>query len=308
VYEGRPVVQASGSIELWHRQCWALRDVALGPEGPIRQWTPPVPYRAIRFAATSIAVMALAGLGFAQWQMNETHPLPAAALAQVQLGSSEDVATSVKLGGAQHESIPERVATVETQLESRYAVPQLESGLALDEQFPSLRGWTHPVTNSPELMPEQASRHFGSARIGIERPECGAGHCGVDLDGPRGRPIVAVAVGTVVRIEHSELGLDGKSGRYVKIEHDDGALTAYMHLDSIEDGLRVGQRIAAGQVVGTLGATATYVAPPHCHFSLEVPNHPGTHGDNTDTHYVDPAPFLVRATIAPDPRHDHPLF
>ncbi|HEY4238598.1 MAG TPA: M23 family metallopeptidase [Kofleriaceae bacterium] len=293
---------------MWHRQCWALRDVPVGPEGPIRQWTPPVPYRAIRFAAVGIAVMALAGLGFAQWQMEETHPLPASAAAQVQLGSSSTEDVAVKVDGAAREMAPTRVATVETQLESRYEVPRLESGLALDEQFPSLRGWTHPVTNSPELMPSQAARHFGASRIGIERAECGAGHCGVDLDGPRGRPIVAVARGTVVRIERSELGLDGRSGRYVRIEHDDGVLTAYMHLDSIEDGLRVGQRVDAGQPIGTLGASATYVAPPHCHFSLELPNHPGTHGDNTDTHYIDPAPFLVRATIAPDPRHDRPAF
>src|SRR6185436_12765531 len=170
-----------------------------------------------------------------------------------------------------------------------------------DESFPSLRAWTHPVTGAGELMPEQASRHFGAHREGIERAECGDGHCGVDLDGPRGRPIVAVAAGTVVRIELSELGLDGRSGRYVRIEHDDGTFTSYMHMDDVAE-IHVGDRVAAGQYVGTLGATAVFSSAPHLHFSLEVPAHPGLHGDNTNTHYVDPAPFLVRSTIAPSSR------
>src|SRR5262249_27176939 len=103
----------------------------------------------------------------------------------------------------------------------------------------------------------------------------------------------------------SELGLDGRSGRYVRIEHDDGTLTAYMHLDAIAEDLQVGDHVDGGQYIGTLGATAVYSAPPHLHFTLEVPNHPGAHGDNTDTHFVDPAPFLVRAAIAPTPERKH---
>jgi murein DD-endopeptidase MepM/ murein hydrolase activator NlpD len=177
----------------------------------------------------------------------------------------------------------------------------VRSRVRLDETFPSLRAWVHPVTGSAELMPDQGSRHFGARRDGIERPECGEGHCGVDLDGPRGRPIVAVAAGAVVRIELSELGLDGRSGRYVRLEHDDGTYTAYMHMDDVAE-LRVGDRVAAGQYIGTLGATAVFSSAPHLHFSLEVPDHAGLHGDVTDTHYVDPAPFLVRSTIAEPPR------
>ena len=109
----------------------------------------------------------------------------------------------------------------------------------------------------------------------------------------------------MVRVERSELGLDGRSGRYVRIEHDDGSLTAYMHMDDVADGLEVGDHVEAGQYIGTLGATAIYASLPHLHFSLEIPNRAGSLGDITDTHYVDPAPFLARASIAkiPDRRH-----
>ena len=109
-------------------------------------------------------------------------------------------------------------------------------------------------------------RRCPSKRAAISAPSAGAssaasaarGHCGVDLDGPEGRPVVAVADGVVVRVERHELGLDGKSGRYVRIEHDDGTLTAYMHLDEIADGLELGDHVDGGQYIGTLGATAVY--------------------------------------------------
>ncbi len=162
------------------------------------------------------------------------------------------------------------------------------------------------MSDSRELVPEQQSRWFGAERSGVERPECGAGHCGIDLDGPRGQPVVSVADGTVVRVEHHELGLDGRSGRYVRIEHDDGTITAYMHLDDIAPGLEVRDHVEAGQYIGTLGATAVYEAAPHLHFSLEVPLHPGEHhGDHAYTHYVDPAAFLARSAIVPAPDRRH---
>jgi murein DD-endopeptidase MepM/ murein hydrolase activator NlpD len=184
--------------------------------------------------------------------------------------------------------------------------------------------WIHPVTGSEEVYPAQASRQFGAGRAGIlpfggetqadapvagvrGRPECGSGHCGVDLDGPRGRPVVAVADGVVVRVERHEMGLDGRSGRYVRIQHDDGTLTAYMHLDEVADGLEVGDHVDGGQYIGLLGATACFHAAAHLHFSLEVPNRYGETGDTTDTHYVDPAPFLVRAKVVSIPERKHAI-
>ena len=237
--------------------------------------------------ASAVAMIAAIRLGFA----HHLPPAQAALALDVETGEPFDHAVV-------HEQAPAEPLT--TELEDRYPIPAV-AGTSLDELFPSLTGWIHPVTSTTELMPEQPSRRFGASREGIERAECGAGHCGVDLDGPRGRPVVAVEDGIVVRVEHSELGLDGRSGRYVRIEHDDGTLTAYMHLDEIADGLEVGDHVDGGQYIGTLGATAVYSAPPHLHFSLEVPNHPGIHGDNTDTHYVDPAPFLVRASVVSEP-------
>jgi len=296
LHEGRPFVTAFNVVELWHRDCFDDRDVLVTRSTPLDFLpTPPTP-RLIRVLGGTVVGSMLVAIVIGQWTWGEMAPPPAASLANVDLAApAEPVA--LRTIDTSHERIPPRIVTVENELEARYAVP-VRDGKRLDEMFPSLRAWTHPVTGSPELMPEQASRHFGAHRDGIERAECGEGHCGVDLDGPRGRPLVAVAAGTVVRVELSELGLDGRSGRYVRIEHDDGTLTAYMHMDDVAN-VRVGDRVTAGQYIGTLGATAVFASAPHVHFSLEVPAQPGLHGDNTNTHYVDPAPFLARSTIAP---------
>lgn len=300
--EGRPFVTETGAVELWHARCWDVRDepVVVVAALPAPRALPPQTMP--RWLAAAVAASALVGVGFAH--MTSDGPLPDSALAKLELRTAERV--EPRIGVTTHEVAPLRLVSVETREQARYEVPMID-GKPLDERFPSLRGWVHPVTSTPELMPAQASRHFGAERIGIERAECGAGHCGIDLDGPRGRALVAVASGVIVRVERSELGLDGKSGRYVRIQHDDGTLTAYMHMDDVADDLQVGNHVEAGQYIGTLGATAVYSAPPHLHFSLEVPLHGDLHGDITDTRYVDPAPYLVRATIAKTPERRHAI-
>jgi murein DD-endopeptidase MepM/ murein hydrolase activator NlpD len=313
LHDGRPFVNADGAIELWHGSCFDDRDVLVTSSTPADFLPTPPTSRLIRALGGAVAGSIAIAIVVGQWSWGEMAPLPAAALANVDLaGPAEPV--GFRTIESANERTPPRIATAESELEARYAVP-VRAGMRLDESFPTLRTWHHPVTGSAELMPEQASRHFGSRREGIERAECGEGHCGVDLDGPRGQPIIAVAAGTVVRVELNELGLDGRSGRYVRIEHGDGTLTSYMHMDEVA-ALRVGDHVAAGQYVGTLGATAVFSSPPHLHFSLEVPLHADQHGDTTDTRYVDPAPFLVRSTIAPrsaaiaahyDRDHRHPI-
>lgn len=262
--------------------------------------TPPTP-RLVRVLGATVIVSMIVAIGIGQWTWGEMAPPVAALFANVEVGP-EPEPVRFQTFDTKNEHIPPRIVTVQTELETRFDVPVFR-GVRLDESFPSLRTWTHPVSETPELMPEKISRQFGSHRDGIERAECGEGHCGVDLDGPRGRPIVAVAPGVVVRVELRELGLDGRSGRYVRIEHHDGTLTSYMHMDDVAP-VRVGERVTAGQYLGTLGASAVFESAPHLHFALEVPDRPysGWMGDHTNTHYADPAPFLVRATISPIPQ------
>lgn len=207
---------------------------------------------------------------------------------------------SIHIVNIERESIPAKSAGT-LRLEEAHPLPKDRKGRALADLYPSLVTWVHPITGADELFPANAARHFGALRVEIDRSECGQGHCGVDLDGPQGRPLVAVAAGVIARTERRPDGGDGMSGRYVRIQHEDGSITTYMHMDQLAPNLEVGDRVEQGQFIGTLGMTAVRV--PHLHFALELPNTAGLR-DLSNTHYVDPAPFLLRSSIvrAPDRR------
>jgi murein DD-endopeptidase MepM/ murein hydrolase activator NlpD len=300
LHEGRPFVAASGAVELWHSTCWAVRHARPVEEVTVIAPPPPLHVRVTSHVAEVLAALprrriALAAgvLGAAALAFHLRVELPSASLANISVEPTESPALSAQ-------RTEREVAPPVPDDRDRFPIPILHD-MPLDEMYPSLIDWIHPVTATDDLVSPRPTGMFGAERAGVSRTECGEGHCGIDLGGPIGRPIVAVSDGTIIRIERSELGRDGRSGRYIRIEHEDGALTAYMHLDTIVPGLEVGDRVDGGQQIGTLGATAIFTAAPHCHFSLEIPNIPGTHGDHTNTHYIDPAPFLVRARVAPAP-------
>lgn len=308
LHEGRPSVTSDGQVALWHPGCWEQRDVPLAvaavSTAPIAR---PSAGDRIRGAARALiehrrrvgqvagaaAVAAGAAMLVAWMWPVEPDDVP-------ELAAATREPPAVRSAMASRDDAPPRWTRTIQPIGEGSEIP-LVDGKPLDELFPSLKDWVHPVSASAEYMPTFPPRLFGSERVGIERAECGAGHCGVDLDGPRGRPIVAVAAGIVAVAERRELGADGRSGRYVRIQHDDGTFTAYMHLDELADDMIVGTAVRRGQYVGTLGATAVFSAPPHLHFSLEIPNNGAAYarGDHSATHYVNPAPFLLRSTIVP---------
>lgn len=246
----------------------------------------------------AIAMVTIVGGGVAQWVLAR----PSLALANVEVSTAE--ALPVHTHNAEHEVAPP--ALVEPSIEERYPIP-MRNGAPLDEVFTSLRGWVYPVTNPDFVLPPLDTAHFGAERKGVERSECRRGHCGIDLHGPIGKPLVAVADGVVIRVERKRLGSDGRSGRYVRLQHDDGALTAYMHMDKVAPGLEVGDTVRRGQFIGTLGNTAVFSAAPHLHFSIELPKKPGLKGNKIATRYINPAPFLVRAEIVKTPERRRPI-
>jgi murein DD-endopeptidase MepM/ murein hydrolase activator NlpD len=98
-------------------------------------------------------------------------------------------------------------------------------------------------------------------------------HAGVDLVAPAGAAIFATGAGRVLRS-----GIAGGYGNMVEIQHADGLVTRYAHMQSVAVG--VGDPVTAGTVVGTLGSTGESTGP-HLHYEIR-------RGDVA----VDPMPFL----------------
>ncbi|GAB4213167.1 MAG: hypothetical protein OHK0012_08780 [Synechococcales cyanobacterium] len=86
-------------------------------------------------------------------------------------------------------------------------------------------------------------------------------HAGVDIPGPVGTPIVAVANGTVI---FAGYGRDGYGNR-VDIRHPNGVVTRYAHGSRIF--VSNGQQVTQGQTIMSRGSTG-WSTGPHLHFEV----------------------------------------
>lgn len=93
---------------------------------------------------------------------------------------------------------------------------------------------------------------YGSQRILNGEPR--RPHFGIDIAAPKGTPVVAVAAGTVTMA--TDLYFTGGT---VIIEHGHGLNTTYSHLDRWD--VAVGQTVAAGERIGTVGSTGRSTGP-----------------------------------------------
>ena len=149
--------------------------------------------------------------------------------------------------------------------------------------------WVHPVVDSEEQVPVKRTRLFKAERPGERPDECGLGHCGVDLDAPRGTPVVAIRDGIIEKVIKDS---DAKGGRYVWIFHEDiGLRTEYFHFDRIAPDIEAGDPVQAGQWLGTLGRTGIEHSQPHLHFTVR--------DASQELRYIDPLPWLEKASILP---------
>jgi len=88
-------------------------------------------------------------------------------------------------------------------------------------------------------------------------------HAGVDIIAASGTPVGAAAPGHVTWAGW----LAGGWGNLVVVAHADGVRTMYAHLSSIA--VRLGERVATGDRVGTVGATGDATGP-HVHLEVRV--------------------------------------
>ena len=93
-------------------------------------------------------------------------------------------------------------------------------------------------------------------------------HCGIDLEAPEGTEVLAFADGKIAAVYKDQF-----MGDCVCIEHSGGMRSYYMNLSGVyPDNVTVGADVACGQVVGSVGKTASLEAydPSHLHFEVTV--------------------------------------
>ena len=103
------------------------------------------------------------------------------------------------------------------------------------------------------------SGRFGNQRIYNGTPK--SPHSGMDIAAAEGEPVLAPAAG-VVTFGNADLYLTGGT---VLLDHGHGVSSNFLHLSRID--VKVGDRVAQGQVIGAVGATGRATGP-HLHWGM----------------------------------------
>lgn len=110
------------------------------------------------------------------------------------------------------------------------------------------------------IMPVKGrlSSSFGLRRFFNGEPR--APHAGLDIAVPRGTPVKASGRGKVLAVGNYFF-----NGKTIFIDHGDGLISMYCHLDRI--GVKAGELVKKGQRIGRSGMTGRATGP-HLHWSV----------------------------------------
>ena len=173
----------------------------------------------------------------------------------------------------------------ELEVEERYVAPPADQLRRIEQERKAVaalfrietpRRFTLPL--APPLAPLPESGRFGARRV--FNGERRSPHSGADFRASAGTLVRGVADGRVVLAADHYF-----AGKSIYLDHGDGLISMSFHLSEIL--VREGQEVAAGDVVGRVGATGR-VTGPHLHFGFRW------HGAR-----VDPGLLLGAAAATP---------
>ncbi|MHA4870861.1 M56 family metallopeptidase [Duganella sp. PWIR1] len=178
---------------------------------------------------------------------------------------------AARLRYMQLDSLPTLNATIAWMIAAALAAV-----LALTAMLQPALAFTAPSPMNPDAAPPAAAvaappEHWRApldkvrvtSFFGVIRSVLPTPHKGIDFAAVKGTPVHATAAGTVIAAGPiAENG--GRYGNTVIIDHG-GEQSLYAHLDSIA--VVPGQRLTAGQRIGTVGASG-FATGPHLHLEM----------------------------------------
>lgn len=127
---------------------------------------------------------------------------------------------------------------------------------------PSAAGYTSPLAGKTK---SSITTGYGAYK----------GHTGVDFACSGGTPVLAVKSGTVVisTALRNSSGNYKSYGEYIVIDHNDGTMTLYAHMQSGSRMVSEGDTVSQGQQIGKVGSTGNSTGN-HLHFEVRVNGKP----------------------------------
>ena len=135
---------------------------------------------------------------------------------------------------------------------------------AVDELEALQSAMKHLPLSSPLTVSRRMTSGFGVRRDPITGKH--ASHHGVDFAAPWASPVTATAAGTV-----TFAGTRPGFGRTVEIDHGNGFVTRYAHMNRIK--VRRGQKVSLHDQVGELGNSGRSTGP-HVHYEVRYKKRP----------------------------------
>jgi murein DD-endopeptidase MepM/ murein hydrolase activator NlpD len=119
--------------------------------------------------------------------------------------------------------------------------------------------------NMPDMWPilGPITSGFGEREDPILGNGEGEFHKGIDIGSPDGTPVHAPADGHVIKA-----GWGTGYGREVQIDHGNGIVTLYAHLQGFN--VTAGEQVVKGQVIGYVGHSGSRVTGPNLHYEVQV--------------------------------------
>ena len=151
-------------------------------------------------------------------------------------------------------------------------VPEIKKPLPAAPVITPTEEETVPVSSAEELLPQVVSPLDGTTVTVFSMTELmyddtmadWRTHNGLDIQAGEGDAVKTAAAGTVASVINDEM-----MGTTVTIDHAGGFTTTYASLQK-DPPVTAGQQVAAGDIIGRVGSTASAESSmgPHLHFSV----------------------------------------
>lgn len=170
------------------------------------------------------------------------------------IADSKDASAAIGIGGNASAAAPEMLTFAKAS-----AGPLEAQKIAASDKIVAARAAKLAAEEAERNRPKFVRPTEGRLTSGFGA-RWGTTHYGLDIANRIGTPIVSVADGVVI-----EAGAASGFGLWVRIQHNDGSVSVYGHMDTYS--VYEGQEVKAGEQIALMGSRG-YSTGPHLHFEI----------------------------------------